>query len=130
VIDPVLSYLTYLGGGNADNIGYSTGYYPSGETNPSQGLAIDTSGNVYVAGYTCSADFPVQVPYQKTAKESAIAQPGHFFTAFVSKSLVYSTYLGGQSTETSTINAVVVDAKGQAYVAGETQTPCPPPCDH
>ena len=151
---------------------------------------------------TWSADFPVQVPYQKTAKESAIAQPGHFFTAFVSKlnstgtelvystylggsvreigqaiavdssgsayvggyttspdfpvykgafmalfsgdtcgsycptngfltklspdgkSLVYSTYLGGQSTETSTINAVVVDAKGQAYVAGETTSAC------
>ena len=124
VIDPVLSYLTYLGGTNADNIGSSTGYYPSGETNPTQGLAIDASGNVYVTGYTCSADFPVQVPYQSTAKESVLAQPGHFFSVFVSKlnstgtALVYSTYLGGTGSERGT--AIAVDSSGSAYVGGYT----------
>jgi uncharacterized protein (TIGR03437 family) len=124
VIDPVLSYLTYLGGTNADNIGNYTGYYPSGETNPTQGLAIDASGNVYVTGYTCSADFPVQVPYQSKAKESAIAQPGYFFSVFVSKlnsagtALVYSTYLGGSGSERGT--AIAVDSSGSAYVAGYT----------
>ena len=127
VIDPVLSYLTYLGGTNADNIGYNTGYYPSGETNPTQGLAIDTSGNVYVTGYTCSADFPVQTPYQNKAKESAIAEPGHFFSVFVSKlnstgtALVYSTYLGGSVREMG--QAIAVDSSGSAYVAGYTNSP-------
>jgi uncharacterized protein (TIGR03437 family) len=127
VIDPVLSYLTYLGGTNADNIGYNTGYYPSGETNPTQGLAIDASGNVYVTGYTCSADFPVQAPYQNKAKESAIAEPGHFFSVFVSKldstgtALVYSTYLGGTVREMG--QAIVVDSSGSAYVAGYTNSP-------
>ena len=127
VIDPVLSYLTYLGGTNADNIGYNTGYYPSGETNPTQGLAIDASGNVYVTGYTCSVDFPVQAPYQNKAKESAIAEPGHFFSVFVSKlnstgtALVYSTYLGGTVREMG--QAIAVDPSDSAYVAGYTNSP-------
>jgi len=124
VIDPVLSYLTYLGGSNADNIGNSSGYYPSGETNPTQGLAVDASGNVYVTGYTCSTDFPLQVPYQNKAKEAATAQAGYFFTAFVSKlnstgtALVYSTYLGGSVGEYG--QAIAVDSSGSAFVAGNT----------
>ena len=39
VIDPVLSYLTYLGGSNFDSIGYVS-YSAS---NPTQGIAVDSS---------------------------------------------------------------------------------------
>ena len=48
VIDPILDYGTYLGG-----IGSETGY----------GVAVDASGNTYVAGYTGSGDFPTQTGY-------------------------------------------------------------------
>ncbi|MEN6395331.1 MAG: SBBP repeat-containing protein, partial [Methanoregula sp.] len=44
VIDPSLVYSTYLGG-SADDSGYS--------------IAVDTSGNAYVLGYTSSTDFPI-----------------------------------------------------------------------
>ena len=45
VIDPVLTYATYLGGGGLD-IG--------------NGIAVDNSGNVYVTGRTDSTDFPTE----------------------------------------------------------------------
>jgi len=44
VFDPVLVYSTYLGG--------------SGDDQPS-GIAVDSTGSVYLAGYTDSTDFPL-----------------------------------------------------------------------
>ena len=54
VIDPVLSYLTYLGGSMSEMVGNLT--YGS---NPTQGTVVDSAGNVYVTGYTQSTDFPL-----------------------------------------------------------------------
>jgi hypothetical protein len=91
VIDPVLTYLTYLGGSNADIVGNTT-YSASG--NPTQGVAVDQAGNVYVTGYTQSFDFPLQNPIQSVNNTNAS-------TGFVAKlnpagsQLIYSTYIGG-----------------------------------
>jgi hypothetical protein len=54
VIDPVLSYSTYLGGDS-----FEEGW----------GIAVDALGAAYVTGVTFSADFPTQNPYQTDQPE-------------------------------------------------------------
>src|SRR5207249_23529 len=87
------------------------------------GIAVDAAGNTYVTGATESADFPVTV---------GAFQPGFGgnFDAFVTKldttktgsdSLVYSTFLGGTGLDDGF--AIAVDAAGNAYVTGDTNSP-------
>ncbi|MES3001251.1 MAG: hypothetical protein V4787_11225, partial [Pseudomonadota bacterium] len=78
VIDPVLSYGTYLGGGTF---------------NQALSIAVDASGSAYVAGFTTSADFPVVSAYKSTI--SGAGSTDAFVTKFnpAGSQLVYSTYL-------------------------------------
>jgi uncharacterized protein (TIGR03437 family) len=119
VIDPVLSYLTYLGGTNTDEIG-STTYSPAG--NPTQGMVVDQAGNVYVTGWTQSTDFPLQSPIQPVNTANGT-------TGFVAKlnpagsQLIYATYIGGSVLGDSSATrpgAIAVDGSGNAYVTGYT----------
>ncbi len=99
-----LVYSTYLGGSDWDQL---------------LALAIDSSGNAYVAGYTYSKDFPMQNPIQ-AANKSSISN------GFVTKlnpsgsALVYSTYIGGSGSAADTATGIAVDSSGNAYVAGGT----------
>jgi Beta-propeller repeat len=103
VIDPVLSYSTYLGGGN-DDLGVAA--------------AVDSSGNVYVTGITASTNFPLANPLQSS-------DPGDR-SVFVAKlnpagsALVYSTYLGGSGWDAGL--DIAVDSSGSAYITGETSS--------
>jgi uncharacterized protein (TIGR03437 family) len=129
IIDPVLSYASYLGGSATDHIGLTTG---PGISTPgtSQGLAVDSAGSVYVAGYTYSLDFPTKNPYASAppAKQygGSSVPAGQWPSAFVTKfspdgsSLVYSTYLGGNNYDY--IYAIAVDSSGSAYVTGQTNS--------
>ncbi|MFO0853128.1 MAG: SBBP repeat-containing protein [Planctomycetia bacterium] len=96
-----LSYSTYLGG--------SSGEY-------GWGIAVDSAGNAYVAGYTDSSDFP-------TANAMYGTNTGKV-DAFVAKigasgtSLSYSTYLGGSGDDYG--YNMAVDSAGNAYVTGYT----------
>ncbi len=108
-----LVYSTYLGGSG----GGSSGDLGSA-------IALDTAGNVYVAGQTSSTDFPVtQGAFQTTNKAAAIKG----INAFVAKlnpggtALVYSTYLGGsggQNQPGDSASGLAVDSSGNAYVTG------------
>jgi hypothetical protein len=96
-----LVYSTYLGG-NGDDDGL--------------GIALDSSGNVYVTGATISTNFPMLNPVQ--------AGLAGRFDAFVAKmnasgsGLVYSTYLGGSGDDEGV--ALAVDSTGNAFVVGDT----------
>jgi len=121
VIDPVLSYLTYLAGTGSDQISQGTG--PGILQNgTAQGLAIDPQGSAYVTGRAASTDFPTKNGYQNQKASSKGAAPSAFVTKFSpdGSSLVYSTYLGGTNWDYA--YAIAVDSSGSAYVTGYTQS--------
>lgn len=104
-IDPsgsALVYSTYLGGAGVDT---------------ADGIASDPEGSAYITGRTTSDDFPLVNAVQEDHR-------GGSNDAFVAKidasgaTLVYSTYLGGESNDHG--NAIAVDSSGHAYVAGDT----------
>jgi hypothetical protein len=107
VIDPILTYSTYLG---------------SSSNASANAVAVDAAGNAYVTGWAL-ADFPVTTDaYQSkfTSQESGGT------VAFVTKfdpngNVLYSTYLGGSVQDGG--NAIAVDASGNAYIAGYTASP-------
>ena len=125
IVDPVLSYASYLAGTGDDRIGVATG--PGGlQVGVSQALAVDSAGSVYVTGSTLSVDFPTKSPIQGAPPPKQVA-PGEWASAFVTKfspdgsSLVYSTYLGGNGADRG--YAIAVDSSGSAYVTGLTTSP-------
>jgi len=105
IIDPLLAS-TYLGGSDWDE---------------ALALALDGDGNVYVAGWTYSSDFPT------TAGAYDASYNGYGYEdVFVSKlssdlsTLLASTYLGGGSYDK--VYALALDGQGNVYVAGYTHS--------
>lgn len=101
VIDPAITYSSYLGGTDGELI-YT--------------MAADASGNVYVAGFTLSADYPTT----PNAVSRSIAGDHDCFVTKIDPSgaLAYSTYLGGSDYDT--VFAMAVDASGNIYLGGAT----------
>jgi Beta-propeller repeat len=84
------------------------------------GIAVDSSGNAYVAGFTLSsqATFPVIVGPDVTFNGIADA-----FVAKVDasgKKLLYCGYIGGSDDDIG--RGIAVDSKGNAYVIGNTSS--------
>ena len=103
VIDPAIAYATLLGGGTGGN-------FP-------QGIAVDSVGNTYIAGYTDASDFPVLNAFQASQHGSR--------DGFISKmnaagsGLVFSTYLGGSSQDQ--LNAIALDKNTNSpWITGST----------
>jgi hypothetical protein len=136
VIDPVLTYSTYLGGGGESLVK----------------VAINPGDWIYVAGSTTSADFPLSTmyypnnaPYQPCLGEPGVQPPcptstaQNIFIAVINPALqppqyppqqppytepaqlVYATYLGGSGTDS--LAGIAVDASSNIYVAGSTTSP-------
>jgi hypothetical protein len=116
VIDPALEYSTYLGGSQDD---------------VASGIALDRSSNVYVAGGTCSANFPVlDAAQNRFGGYTGVCSSGTLFgniaggDAFVVKldptlsRVLYSTYLGGGSDDVA--NGIAVNSSGNAFITGST----------
>lgn len=102
VIDPAVTYATYLGGLAEDD---------------ANAVTNDTSGHAYVTGQTKSLNFPTTTGSQSTSNAGG-------FDVFVTKlspdgsTLVYSTYVGGSGDDSG--NGIVLDSGGNAFVAGGT----------
>ena len=121
IIDPVLSYFSYLGGSGYDIAGVAT---PTGApfNTSGQAAAIDTAGDLYVTGYTESANFPVKAAYETApTKVPAGTPPSAFVTKFApdGKSVIFSTYLGG-TVGSDQASSIAVDSSGNAIVVGTT----------
>jgi hypothetical protein len=175
VIDPILSYSTYLGGSQDDAINavqlgpkgllYMTGFtqtqdipaingaynnFTAGLTDiflaiidPSQqgngqlvyfsylggsgvdiplALAVDRNGVAYMTGTTTSTDFPIAGNSVQTLGPATVTEA---FVAAIDPSqygmvsLIYSTFLGGQ-TGANSGNAIALDSSGNIYVVGTT----------
>ena len=103
VIDPTIVYSTLLGGGTGSSAGNS--------------VAVDSSGNTLVAGYTLALDFPTvnaaQSSLNLTQQDGFVSKLNAAGTA-----LIYSTYLGGSGGDTFT--GIAVDGSGAAWVTGQT----------
>ena len=105
-----VQWVTYLGGRQDDM---------------AAAIAVDPSGNVYVAGFTNSTDFPVTTGVVQHAYGGGGGNSckviGDAFVAKINSSgtqLIYSTYLGGSQDDAAA--AIAVDAAGNAYVTGAT----------
>jgi hypothetical protein len=109
LFDPVLAYSTFLGGDDSA--------FPDGT--PAQYAAVvfvDGPGNLYVAGQTNSANFPVT---------PGVVEPKNSGAGFLSKldptgqTLIFSTYIDGLQG----VSVMTVDIAGDIYVAGPATLP-------
>ncbi len=121
VIDPVVTFSTYIGGRGHETI---------------SDVAVDGTGNAYVTGNTTSLDFPTKDALDggcgTDAEKSCNARIDDHWgdqvsssDAFVAKlspsgTLVYATYLGGGDDEGAP--RVAVDGQGRAHLSGYTES--------
>ena len=109
VIDPVLAYSVIVDG--------NQGAQPVG-------LAVDSNGNAYITGNTCSTDFPATAGslqsnhggFQNNCEDVFVTK----FDATAS-TLVFSDFIGGSQVDTGM--HLALDGQGNIFVAGFTNSP-------
>ncbi len=116
VIDPVLDYATYLGGGRADT---------------HTAIAVNDAGEAYIVGATRSLDFPVTPDAAQEAYAGGTCGGGSIvgspcFDVFVAKlnadgsDLLWATYFGGVGNDLPA-DAALSDS-GRIVIAGTTES--------
>lgn len=106
VVDPGITWSTYLGGSETDTI---------------EDMVVDDAQRITVTGMSCSADFPTT---PGTIDETHA--PNSLFDVFVSRidpsgpTLEYSTYLGGFQEDAP--NAIAVGPSGSTAICGVTES--------
>jgi hypothetical protein len=96
-----LVFCTYIGGRGDDR---------------AYGIAVDSSGHIYLTGSTTSSNFPTL-----NAIQSKLAGSTNAFVAELTplgNALVYSTYLGGKLSDVA--YAIALDSTGSVYIGGQT----------
>ena len=111
VVDPKISYSSYLGS--------------SGDEGAFD-ITVDDKGNAYVVGITGSSGFPTQDARDTSFGPNPLGIAMAFGDAFVTKiaadgkTLVYSTFLGGNGADGG--NAIAIDGTGNVVVCGATSS--------
>jgi hypothetical protein len=109
IIDPVLSYGVAFGGSDG---------------NQAVAMDVDASGNAYVTGFTCSADFPTTAGnFQNIQSNPALTACQDAFVLKLDptgSSLIYSDFVGGSGVSAGA--HVAVDSAGEAFVTGATSS--------
>jgi hypothetical protein len=104
IIDPVVSYALYLGGNDAD---------------VANGIAVDSTGSIYVTGETASSNFPNSPDPSnlqfKTAYDAYVVKYTADGTGYI-----YTAILGGSNGGFAEGNAIALDSSNQAYIVGGT----------
>jgi Abnormal spindle-like microcephaly-assoc'd, ASPM-SPD-2-Hydin/Beta-propeller repeat len=129
VIDPYIAYSTVFGGSVSGG---------SLASNLLYGMAVDSSGDVYLQGLTNFTNLPTTSgAFQPACNAISATQCSNFFVAKFNPnlsgaaSLIYATYLGGteskigggqQSSVSSQANSLAVDSSGDAYITGYSST--------
>ncbi len=102
-------YSTFLGGMRRDEGG---------------GIAVDESGNVYVAGRTSSPNFPLVRPWHSFYGDGMAENPEEGYDAFLAKingrgdTLLFSTFIGGPLVDEAW--GLALDGSGNVYLTGRT----------
>ncbi|MEO6183768.1 MAG: SBBP repeat-containing protein, partial [Verrucomicrobiota bacterium] len=132
---PVVNQYATFGGGEFDAFIFklnSTGttllyssYFGAGTYDYANAIAVDASGNAYIAGETdAETFFPA-----KNSFPGGTGSNGNYLDAFIAKfnpassgasSLVYASVLGNDPDERAT--AIALDSSANAYLTGEIQT--------
>lgn len=103
-------YSTYLGGDGSQFSG-----------DEGSGITLDSTGNIYVTGFTTSGNFPTANAIQST-------YGGGEGDAFITKlnpagsAFIYSTYLGGDDNFGDGASSIAADAAGNAYITGQASS--------
>jgi hypothetical protein len=110
-IDPVLDYAVEFGGSNGTF---------------GMGLVVDGSGNTYISGGTCSADFPTTAGnFQQFPSTPSLISSNDCYTSYVTKmdptgsTLLYSDFIGG-TNGSSGASHLAIDSSGDVYLGGVT----------
>ncbi len=103
-----LDYFTYLGGNGNDE---------------ASGLAVDSTGHVWVTGYTFSSNFPLANPFQNLLNGLPAGSPSNWSDAFLTRfspagAIERSSFHGGSKNDSG--KQLTVDANGRVYLLGET----------
>ena len=104
---PALVYSTFVGGNNGDS---------------ANAIALGPGGSPYLTGYTSSRNFPVTPGAYQRLNLSLTGTDDVFVVKLKpdASGLDWSSYFGGEADETGA--GIAVDAAGNAYVAGVTDS--------
>ncbi|MBI2268818.1 MAG: SBBP repeat-containing protein [Bacteroidetes bacterium] len=102
IIDPQLTWGTLIGGNSADGI---------------MSMDCDASGNIYVAGYTTSTNFPTQSSGSAYFQGVSGSPTDAFIVNFSNSGILnWATYYGGSNSDYAI--SIEIDISGNIYVAG------------